>query len=87
MNAADFLGLLLPEQGFIVIAEPITIPGLNHQPFKHHVFSELAPALLHKLAAPPPVRAYDLAPFDWNRIAAQTRDVFERAATGRVLRT
>jgi energy-coupling factor transporter ATP-binding protein EcfA2 len=45
MNAADFLGLLLPEQGFIVIAEPITIPGLNHQPFKHHVFSELAPAL------------------------------------------
>ena len=37
--------------------------------------------------APPPPRAYDLAPFDWNRIAAQTRDVFERAAAGRVLRT
>ena len=49
--------------------------------------ADLAPALLRKLAAPPPPRAYDLAPFDWNRIAAQTRDVFERAAAGRVLRT
>lgn len=46
MNAADFLSLLLPEQGFIILAEPLDIPGLSSQPYRHHVFSEIEPAAL-----------------------------------------
>lgn len=42
--------------------------------------AELAAKLRHKLAGPPPARAYDLAVFDWARIAAQTREVYARAA-------
>ena len=41
--------------------------------------ADLAPALRRKLAAPPPARTYDLAAFDWDRIAAQTRAVYARA--------
>ena len=48
--------------------------------------AELAPALLRKLAAPKPARAYDLAPYDWDRIAAQTRAVFAQAAAGPISR-
>ena len=40
--------------------------------------AELAGRLREKWAEPKPERHYDLAPFDWNRIAAETRDVFAR---------
>ncbi|MGD9781153.1 MAG: glycosyltransferase family 4 protein [Kiritimatiellia bacterium] len=48
--------------------------------------ADLAPALLRKLSVPKSARAYDLAAYDWDRIAAQTRAVFARAAAGRALR-
>ena len=41
--------------------------------------ADLAPALRRKLAAPRPARAYDLAAYDWERIAARTRAVYDRA--------
>ncbi len=37
---------------------------------------DLAAKLGLKLAGPKPARTYDLARYDWNRLAAQTRDLF-----------
>lgn len=41
MNAIDFLGLLLPDQGYIVLAEPLEIPGQAASPYRHHIFTDI----------------------------------------------
>lgn len=49
MNALEFLGLVTPSQGFLILAEPLVIPGIKTNPMKHHVFSDLD-ALVEKAA-------------------------------------
>lgn len=45
MNATDFLELVLPSTGYIVIAEPIEIAGATNTPYRHHTFEDLDAAV------------------------------------------
>ena len=42
MNAIEFLELLLPETGHLILAEPMEIPGQASAPYRHHLFTDIA---------------------------------------------
>jgi hypothetical protein len=41
MNAYEFLEMVTPSEGFLILAEPIEIKNLKTNPMKHHVFTDL----------------------------------------------
>lgn len=41
MDSLEFLGLVTPENGHLILAEPIEIAGAKTNPMKHHIFSDL----------------------------------------------
>ena len=46
MNATEFLELLLPDNGYVILAEPLEIPGQKTAPYRHHIFDSPAAAAL-----------------------------------------
>jgi len=41
MNMLEFLELVTPSTGYLILAEPIEIPNAKTNPMKHHVFSDM----------------------------------------------
>lgn len=41
MNVVDFFELVTPSQGFLILAEPLEIPGAKTNPMRHHVFRDM----------------------------------------------
>lgn len=41
MDTYEFLERVTPSQGYLIVAEPLEIPGIKTNPMKHHVYTDL----------------------------------------------